>query len=401
MTNAPPPAPPAGHAPNTATPAAGDGDSLAIGIRIGPLAAASGAAAGERLHDWLRALGLASWLRVDAWDDPHGPMLRLRPTPDAWAWMPEHDTLGLRDTLDRTLGPAGPDAGLDRETVVALAASPVAQDFPSVDELFSAVRLRRRVAVAAARTAMAFHTSRVARPAAYWDHDEDRGFTLRPGCSLIEALRVTTQPDVSGDLYAFSCYRATEYVLLLALAEELAEVNPTLLAALEERWRQEAIASGRFHDVFLREFGTNEQPLPARWYVPGDRIWFRNPDEASSDASGYEGSWTLYLGGGLFANLWRRDAPFTLEGKCLEIFHWRDATWRDAEGELRIDETVVAAQVARTAADPAQRAAVVERMLRLRDLRGVYAEGGCIDRTRESLRWVRPATSDIVLPPAG
>lgn len=395
MTNAPP------RAPAPAAPLADDGDPPAVGIRVGPLDSASLGADRERLRDWLRALGVAAWLRQDALDDPQGTVLRVRPAPGAWAWMPDHDTLGLRDTLDRVLGPVGSDPALDRETVVALAASPVAQDFPSVDELFSAVRLRRRVAVAAARTAMAFHTSRVARPAAYWEHDEDRGFTLRPGCSLIEALRVTTQPDVSGDLYAFSCYRATEYVLLLGLAEELAEVNPLLLAALESRWRQEAIASGRFHDVFLREFGTNEQPLPPRWYVPGDRVWFRNPDEASSDASGYEGSWTLYLGGGLFANLWRRDAPFTLEGKCLEIFHWRDATWRDADGELRIDEVVVAAQVARTAADPVQRTAVVERMLRLRDLRGVYAEGGCIDRTRESLRWVRPVTSDILLPSTG
>ena len=29
---------------------------------------------------------------------------------------------------------------------------------------------------------------------------------------------------------------------------------------------------------------------------------------------------------------------------------------------------------------------------------GVYAEGGCIDATRERVRWVRPGHCDIVLP---
>jgi hypothetical protein len=43
--------------------------------------------------------------------------------------------------------------------------------------------------------------------------------------------------------------------------------------------------------TLLREHGTVESPLPARWFVPGDRVWFRNPDERSADAEGFEGSW--------------------------------------------------------------------------------------------------------------
>jgi hypothetical protein len=37
-------------------------------------------------------------------------------------------------------------------------------------------------------------------------------------------------------------------------------------------------------------------------------------------------------------------------------------------------------------------------MFRLRDPQGVYAQGGCMDTSRESPRWVRPDTTDIVLP---
>lgn len=43
-----------------------------------------------------------------------------------------------------------------------------------------------------------------------------------------------------------------------------------------------------------------------------DRLRFRNPDAHSSDASGYEGSWGFYLGGGRFSNFWKRDHSFTL-----------------------------------------------------------------------------------------
>jgi hypothetical protein len=144
--------------------------------------------------------------------------------------------------------------------------------------------------------------------------------------------------------------------------------------------------------------GSLALPLPPRYYVPGDRVWFRNPDEASSDASGYEGSWTLYMGRGEFANLWNRAQPFTLATKCIEVYHWRDALYFDEEGEQRIDEPKVAACVAATQADPARREQILQRMLRLRDGKGVYAEGGCIDATREHLRWVHPGTTDLAVP---
>src|SRR3546814_5001957 len=56
--------------------------------------------------------------------------------------------------------------------------------------------------------------------------DLTRGFTIEPGVSLIEALQKATQPDASGKLYSFSCYRATEYVTLLGIARELHAAHP-------------------------------------------------------------------------------------------------------------------------------------------------------------------------------
>lgn len=327
--------------------------------------------------------------------DGHSLHLQLDPGVAA-AWMPDHDTTRL--TADLGLDTFACVADLEREILVALLASPIPLDFPSVAELLAGVHIRRNIVLAGRRTSMDFHTSEAERPEDCWCCDEEIGFTVRPGCSLVDALRKATQPDLSGRLYAFSCYRATEYVMLLGIAEELAVCNPDLLARLQRQCEIRVIRSGQFHDVFLREYGSQEHPLPPAYYVPGDRVWFRNPDEQSSDVIGFEGSWVLYLGGGLFTNFWKRDMPYTLEAKCLEIYHWRHGVQRAADGQLSMDETVVEGRVAESLADGADSLRILAEMKRWREPKGCYGNGGCIDTTRESPRWVCPETSDLVIP---
>ena len=264
--------------------------------------------------------------------------------------------------------------------------------------LAASVRIRQNIVAASRRTALAFHVSKIERPTDYWYYTEERGFTVLPGKPLIEALRLATQPDLSGLKYSFSCYRATEYVILLGIAQEAATNNPELLARLQHQWETRAIMSGKFHDVFLHEYGSIRDPLPPKYYVPGDRLWFRNPDERSSDVIGYEGSWVFYLGDGLFTNLWKCDQPYSLTEKCVEIYHWRSGLFKNSEGELCIDENIVEEQVRATLNDPAELARILDRMMRLRDPSGVYAEGGCIDTSREYPRCVCTDTSDITLP---
>lgn len=314
-------------------------------------------------------------------------------------WLPGHDTLGLQDRLRRG-GPADPRQDLEREILVAMLASPTGFTFPSVAALASAIRVRRNIAEAARKTALAFKTAAAERPTAYWHYDEDHGFLLQPGRCLIEALVCATQPDATGKLYDFSCYRATEYVFLLGLAEELTTCNPDLLARLQRQWEIRAIQSGRFHDVFLVEYGSMENPLPPKFYVPGDRLWFRNPDDHSSDVEGYEGSWVFYLGNGQFSNFWKRDQPYTLTGKCLEIYHWRDGVREEPDGRLWMDETEVEARVRASLADPAACADIMRKMMRWRDPQGVYADGGCIDTSREYARAICPRIAELVLPDA-
>lgn len=305
------------------------------------------------------------------------------------ALMPRHDTLGLRHLLDPLAGPDEARA-LEREIAVALLGSPLPQVFDSAQAFISHVRVQRRICGAARQTAVAFKTLAAERPAGFWVYEEEAGFLLTEGAHLVEALRAATQPSVTGQLYDFSCYRASEYVILLGIAEELREHDGALLERLEARSRRRAIRSREFHDVFLDEYGSLDHPLPERYFVPGDRLWFRNPDERSSDALGYEGSWVIYMGGGLFSNFWKPGHPYTLEAKALEIFHWRDGAYLDDQGQCQMDEARVDACVAATEADEGARRAVLERMMRMRDAQGVYAHGGCLDATRERPKAVWP-----------
>ncbi len=306
---------------------------------------------------------------------------------------PDRDTTQLCQKLNLdTLNNAD---DLEREILLAMMLSPVPFKFPSHAELASAVRIRKNVVQAARKTTLDFQTSEAERPAEYWKYDEDRGFTLVPGKSLITALKLATQPDESGKLYSFSCYRATEYVILLGVAQELESCNLELYNKLQQQWETKAIMSGKFHDVFLHEYGSMEVPLPPKYYVPGDRLWFRNPDEHSSDASGYEGSWVFYLGCGLFSNFWKPNSPYTLTSKCLEIYHWRHATFRDQTGELRINEQIVEERVRSSMQDQTEVANILKQMLRLREPKGVYINGGCIDTSREYPRCVCPGTADM------
>ncbi|MDB5885176.1 MAG: putative lipoprotein [Polaromonas sp.] len=356
------------------------------------------AQASSDLLSWLDALGMKQDVELqDAGDGNPGAarFFRLR-TGLSERWAPGFDTLGLSAQLQLDTEQRQED--LEREVLLAMLLGPLAFEFPSFAELAASVRMRCYAVQAARKTALAFYTNEADRPEDCWSYDEDRGFTVRPGHGLIAALIKATQPGATGRRYAFSCYRATEYVMLLAIAQELETSNPALLADLQRQWEHRAIRSDEFRSVFLHEHGSEQAPLPPGYYVPGDRVWFRNPDPHSSDATGYEGSWVLYLGGGRFTNFWTADPPYTLHSKCVEMFQWRHAAYTDAAGEVRIDESVVEQRLQALAADPAQTAQILRQMLRLRSPPGAADPGGCLDASRESPRHVCLGSAGLALP---
>lgn len=351
----------------------------------------------QRVRDYLAGYGLSAHVRTACENVGGRPLLRLRLDDDlARDLAPEYDTLAIARRLN--FDPERSRHDLEKEILVALLAGPLGVPFPSLEELTTAISLRTRIVEAARRTSVAFDTTAVERPEGYFEYRKGSGFCLCPGKSLVEALQRATQPDVSGKRYAFSCYRASEYVELLSIARELQQRNGELFERLESLWRLRALMSEEFQKTFLREYGSLKRPLPLRYFVPGDRVWFRNPDEASSDVTGYEGSWVFYLGGGLFCNFWKSDQPYTLKRKCLEIYHWRHGAYIDGAGELRMDENEVESRIAATLRDDDETARVLALMLRPREPQGVYRDGGCMDVSREFPRWVCHRTTDIRLP---
>ena len=289
-------------------------------------------------------------------------------------------------------------ANITQEILWALLISPHAFEFKHLEALASSVRVRENIVKAASKTALAFETEAAERPSEFWHYVEEAGFILQPGTCLIKALISATQPELTGKLYDFSCYRASEYVILLGLAQEAEKHHPTLLNSLQQLNQVHAVRSGQFHEVFLNEYGSLDAPLPAQFFVPGDRLWFRNPHEASSDVIGYEGSWVIYMGGGLFSNFWKRDQPFSLTRKCIEIYHWRDGLKTHPEGFAWIDEAVVDACVEKTYQDPQAMQEILKVMMRIRDDKGIYAEGGCLDASRECPKQIHLTSCELQLP---
>ena len=352
--------------------------------------------AASEISSWRQALGAQAYLNiaVDSYQDQY--LVQVIATPALLVLTPDYDTLNLNKRLG--LDTVKDPTQLDLEILLCLSRSPVAYCFPSVEELRAAVRVRHFAVDAARRTELAFNPDGFERPQDCWIYDENSGFLLKPGVDMVEALIKTTQPEVSGEqLYTFSCGRAAEYIMLLSIAQELKGYNQTLYKALETQWQTRALLADDFNDAFIYEVGSLDQPLPMRFYVPGCRLWFRNPDSRSADVEGFEGSWVIYLGNGEFCNLWERAKPFSLIDKCLEIYHWRDGVYFEASGEIKMNEDIVREKVLQTKQSPEQCKMIIERMTRYRDSRGVYAEGGCIDASRDVVRWVCPGTSDLVL----
>ena len=330
----------------------------------------------------LRHLGIDDFVDCSLTTDGNERHLHLRASHRLLALCPDFDTANITNFL-HTRQP-DKDQVLMSEIILSMALSPDVMYFSSERELKSNLRMRCTVVDVASRTELNFDTSSITRPQAYWIYTKENGFLLRQGVSLADGLERALCPDVSGFTYAFSCQRASEYLILYAVACELQKVDTTGLNDVEQQWRKRALTGDDFLFRFLGERGTRENPMPMRYYIPGDRIWFKNPDDHSSDIEGYEGSWVIYLGSGRFCNLWDCQSPYTLEEKCLEIFYWSKSTAVNDSGMLFMNEDLVKEQVNKALNEPALSRSILKKMMVYRDPTGVYADGGCIDLSRDS-----------------
>lgn len=341
----------------------------------------------SRANAWLEKLGIDALITPSYSSNAESAYLHLTANARLHEFCPDLDT----STIANALGlDASKDAqqGIVAETLLAMTLSPETLQFSNARELISNIRMRMHAVNIAARTELNFDTNSITRPQAYWVHSKENGFLLRQGVSLAEGIERALCPDVSGYTYSFSCQRASEYLMLYAVVRELLKVNKEALHETEAQWRKRALTGDDFLFRFLEERGTRDNPMPMRYYIPGDRIWFKNPDDHSSDIEGFEGSWVIYLGGGRFCNLWDRQRPYTLEEKCLEIYYWSQCVEVSSAGVPWMNEAVVKERVQLALSDPSIKNPILQKMMVYRDPAGVYADGGCIDLSRDSFRSV-------------
>jgi hypothetical protein len=345
-----------------------------------------------RANAWLEKLGIHTLITASYSSNAEISHLHLTATARLQECCPDFDTSTIR-SLYTSSDPNDAQQGIAAEILLGMALSPQALVFHDVRELISNVRMRLHAVNIASRTELSFDTDAITRPQAFWIYTKENGFLLRQGVSLAEGIERALCPDVSGYTYSFSCQRASEYLMLYAVVSELLKVNKEALRATEAQWRKRALTGDDFLFRFLEERGTRDNPMPMRYYIPGDRIWFKNPDDRSSDIIGFEGSWVIYLGAGRFCNLWDRHRPYTLEEKCLEIYYWSQCVEVNSSGISWMNEAVVKERVQLALNDPAIKSPILQKMMVYRDPAGVYADGGCIDLSRDSFSSVHNKTS--------
>ncbi len=163
--------------------------------------------------------GLQLWQHVDVvilnGNGPYQCAYKLKES-SRERWAPTWDTTRLYATMGID-GQKNTD-DLEKEILVAMLMATIPFTFPSIDELVSAIRIRHYVVNAGYKAALNFDTEAAERPTDYWHYDEEEGFLLNKGQSIIDGLIKATQPPSYKEAYSFSCYRATEYVILLSIA---------------------------------------------------------------------------------------------------------------------------------------------------------------------------------------
>lgn len=180
--------------------ASGDKRTRAVGVRI----AVTSDLACQIFFQQLESLGLSMYVLSTAAGD--GSVTFVLHHDFAEKLVPRSNTMKLARNLN--LDPAKKTDDLTREIILAMLVAPQALEFPNIEELQAAIRIRLNVVHAARRTQLAFHTSEAERPSDLWTYRLGRGFTILPGKTLIAALLKATQPDEEGDtFYSFSCYR--------------------------------------------------------------------------------------------------------------------------------------------------------------------------------------------------
>jgi hypothetical protein len=157
--------------------------------------------------------------------------------------------------------------------------------------------------------------------------------------------RALLDPFLNQQQYDIGCYTASKlsyahavldyYVRVRQDAGKAALVRARLLQDGEPLVGVEPAAMWEFEEDFDAARGAIpgkilrlERGVAAGNFVPGDLVYLRNTDPATSKKTGYEGSNAIYLGGGRFVDYYNdHDHSYSYREKLNEVYQWRNGVF--------------------------------------------------------------------------
>ncbi len=184
-----------------------------------------------------------------------------------------------------------PSGNNERKVLAALAGSDEEHIYESLEQLKFEIELRIAIIDAAKAlylSGLGFDVFRDTRcNNEYWTRRDDGGFVLKPGMKASDAILDIYQ---NGSEYSTECATAMQIVYYKALLELFPEdvfnnMFPTIVLM-------------NWHDIAreLRETGHMQQ---AKGFIPGDRLYFANPD-VDPKTPEWQGENVIDLGNGTY-----------------------------------------------------------------------------------------------------
>ena len=162
--------------------------------------------------------------------------------------------------------------------------------------------------------------------------------TLRPGKPLLDAM---TDFFINQEQCSVGCYTATKIVIIQGVLDYYARIKKDMV--MVEQIKKTLMRDGEvLVDIepdamwnFLRDIKQSSQSAVGKLltvqfdvapynFVPGDWVYFVNPDSETADLSGYEGSNSIYMGRARFDDFYNdNNHHYLYTEKLKEVYNWR------------------------------------------------------------------------------